>query len=192
MGQDPSEIRSQIEATRDRMSQTADAITYKGNVRARVKDKATAKKDALLGKARSVAPTSRQEAVEQLTATGRRLAGTARGVAGNPRQAREQAVGAARRNPPALAVAGGLALLLGVGAYRRASRSVKSPARVRNPGQAAGRPRSLGAGRRRSAAAPPRHHRPVWRAVTGAPRAQPSGQMSSQASQGPVCLPWRR
>jgi len=112
VGQDPSEIRSQIEATRDRMSQTADAITYKGNVRARVKDKATAKKDALLGKARSVAPTSRQEAVEQLTATGRRLAGTARDVAGNPRQAREQAVGAARRNLPALAFAGGLALLL--------------------------------------------------------------------------------
>lgn len=130
MGEDPGEIREQIEATRDRMSETADALAYKANVRARVTEKATAKKDALLGRARRAVPANRQEAVEQISATKLRLVGTARGVATNPRQAREQflertrhAAVAVRGNPQVIGVTGGLAVVLALAARRRARRA---------------------------------------------------------------------
>jgi hypothetical protein len=39
MGQDPSEIREEIEDTRARMGETADALGYKSDVKARAKEK---------------------------------------------------------------------------------------------------------------------------------------------------------
>ena len=38
MGQDPAAIRQEIEATRERMGETVDALTYKANVPARTRE----------------------------------------------------------------------------------------------------------------------------------------------------------
>jgi hypothetical protein len=140
VGQDPGEIREEIEATRDRMSETADALAYKVNVPARTKEKVAARKDALLSKVRDVAPTNRQEAAEQLAVGKQLLVGKAREVAKNPRQAGRQsldttkrAATAARRNPRVVAIAGGLAAVLGLAAYRATRRSAPAPAASRKP-----------------------------------------------------------
>ncbi len=157
MGEDPGEIREQIEATRDRMSETADALAYKADVRARVKDKAAVKKDALVDRVRSAAPANRAEALEQVTAIKQWLVSTARGVATNPRQAQEQsvdvarrAVDAARRNSRVVAVAGGLATLVGLRALWRASRSAPPAGGVEIVENRAGRVRLRGPDRRRT------------------------------------------
>ncbi len=105
MGQDPGELREEIAATRDRMSETADGLADKVNVRARVKQKVTAKKDALLDKAREVAPANRQQAQQQALDSTKR------------------ATAAVRRNPQPVAIAGGLAAAVAVAAFWRARRS---------------------------------------------------------------------
>jgi Protein of unknown function (DUF3618) len=140
VGQDPGEIREEIEATRDRMSETADALAYKVNVPARTKEKMAARKDALLTKVRDVAPTNRQEAAEQLAVGKQLLLGKAREVANNPRQAGRQsldttkrAAAAARRNPRMVAIAAGLAAVLGLAAYRVTRRSAQARAMGRKP-----------------------------------------------------------
>ncbi|MDQ3430998.1 MAG: hypothetical protein M3467_02025, partial [Actinomycetota bacterium] len=77
------------------MSETADALAYKANVRARTKEKATTAKDALLGRVRDVASNPRQAGQQSLDAT-------------------KRATDAVRRRPQVIAVAGGLAAVLGV------------------------------------------------------------------------------
>ena len=68
MGKDPSEIRAEIEATRARVSDEADALSYKTDVPARVgdyvddkkqavKDKVTGVKDAVTGTASMAVPS---------------------------------------------------------------------------------------------------------------------------------------
>lgn len=47
MGKDPDEIREEIESTRDRMSDTVDAIAYKADVPNRVQDAVSDKVDAM-------------------------------------------------------------------------------------------------------------------------------------------------
>lgn len=54
MGQDPGEIREEIEATRVRMSETADELATKADVRSRARDKATAAKRTATEKAREL------------------------------------------------------------------------------------------------------------------------------------------
>jgi len=49
MGQTPDDIREEIEDTRTRMGETVEAIGYKADVKSRVKESATEKKDAVLG-----------------------------------------------------------------------------------------------------------------------------------------------
>jgi gas vesicle protein len=50
MGQDPGEIRQNIEETRQRMGDTVEALSYKTNVKARVGDAVSHKRDAILEK----------------------------------------------------------------------------------------------------------------------------------------------
>jgi hypothetical protein len=45
MGQDPDEIRQEIEATRERMEDTVEAIGYKADIKARTKESLTSSKD---------------------------------------------------------------------------------------------------------------------------------------------------
>jgi hypothetical protein len=50
MGQDPGQIREDIERTREQMSDTVGAIGYKADVPSRTKEKVTEKKDAVISK----------------------------------------------------------------------------------------------------------------------------------------------
>ena len=50
MGQDPEQIQREIEATRERMGDRVDAITYKTDVKSRLGDSVAEKKEAVTGK----------------------------------------------------------------------------------------------------------------------------------------------
>ena len=50
MGQEPEAIRDEIEHTRERMTETVDALGYKADVKARAGDYVSDKKDALMGR----------------------------------------------------------------------------------------------------------------------------------------------
>src|SRR3954471_1852330 len=50
MGQDPSEIRREIEETRERMGDTVDALAYKADVKSRAKDSVNEKVDSIKSK----------------------------------------------------------------------------------------------------------------------------------------------
>jgi gas vesicle protein len=50
MGQDPREIRHEIERTRERMTETVDAIGYRTDVKARTRDAVVERKDAAMSK----------------------------------------------------------------------------------------------------------------------------------------------
>jgi hypothetical protein len=64
MGEEPSEIRQEIEDTRARMSDRADALAYKADVPARTKDKVANTKDRIVGKISGHTP-SRDEVTGQ-------------------------------------------------------------------------------------------------------------------------------
>jgi gas vesicle protein len=90
MGQDPSEIRSEIEETRGRLGETAEAIGYKSDVKSRAGDWVSDKKDAV---------TSRVSGAKDKVT----------GVVPDTEQAKFQArrgARIARENPLGLAVAG--------------------------------------------------------------------------------------
>jgi ElaB/YqjD/DUF883 family membrane-anchored ribosome-binding protein len=50
MGEDPDRIRREIEATREEMGETVDALSYKADVKSRAKENLMGKKDALKSK----------------------------------------------------------------------------------------------------------------------------------------------
>jgi gas vesicle protein len=52
VGQDPEEIRREIEATRDRMEDTVEAIGYKTDVRARTQDRISGTRERIMSKVR--------------------------------------------------------------------------------------------------------------------------------------------
>ena len=71
---DPEQLREEIEATRREMGDTVEALAYKADVKARVRDKigstkesAAQKKDDLMGKARETSPDSVAAGASQAT-----------------------------------------------------------------------------------------------------------------------------
>jgi gas vesicle protein len=54
MGQDPWQIRREIEQTRERMSETVEAIGYRTDVKTRTRDAIAERKDAVMNKASGV------------------------------------------------------------------------------------------------------------------------------------------
>src|SRR3954453_20945451 len=50
MGEDPDRIRREIEATREQMGDTVDALTYKADVKSRAKEKVVDTKDSIKAK----------------------------------------------------------------------------------------------------------------------------------------------
>ena len=88
MGQDPDAIRQQIEATRDRMGDTVDALSYKADVPARTRDSIQEKVHGVKSK---------------LTGAGSRVS-QATPDAGDVKHAGRQAVGVAQENPLGLAI----------------------------------------------------------------------------------------
>ena len=90
MGQDPSKIREEIEETRSQMGDTVDALTHKADVKGRVKESITDKKERLQEQMRGT--TSK---ISDATPDG-----------GDVKQSAQQAVGVAQRNPIGLALGG--------------------------------------------------------------------------------------
>ena len=86
MGKDPEVIRQEIEATRENMGDTVDALGYKTDVKSRTRDSVSEKTDALRSKfsgATDSAPST-----------------------GDVKQGARQAAGVAQENPIGLALAG--------------------------------------------------------------------------------------
>jgi gas vesicle protein len=92
MGQEPSQIRQEIEDTRAEMGDTVDALAYKADVKGRVKESITEKRDRL---------------VEQIQGT-RGKVGEAAPDAEQVKEGAREVVGVAEENPLGLAI-GGLA-----------------------------------------------------------------------------------
>ncbi len=96
MGQEPSQIRQEIEETRAEMGDTVDALAYKTDVKTRVKESISDKRDRL---------------IEQVQGTTDKVTGKVGEATPDGQQVKEgaqQAVGVAQENPLGLAV-GGLA-----------------------------------------------------------------------------------
>ena len=93
MGQDPSQIRNDIENTRARMGDTAEALGHKADVPGRAREAVAGKVDTVKGKF-----TGAKDSVSDSTPSGQEV-----------KQGARQAVGIAKENPLGLAL-GGLAV----------------------------------------------------------------------------------
>lgn len=92
MGQEPSQIRQEIEETRAEMGDTVDALAYKTDVKTRVKESIGDKRDRL---------------ISQVQGTGHKV-GEATPDGHQVKEGAQQAVGVVQENPLGLAI-GGLA-----------------------------------------------------------------------------------
>jgi Protein of unknown function (DUF3618) len=92
MGEETSRIREEIEATRDRMGDTVDALSHKAHVGERVKESVAEKRDRLMNQMKGTASR-----IDEATPD-----------TGDVGEGAERAVGVAQENPIGLAV-GGLA-----------------------------------------------------------------------------------
>src|SRR5688500_20151726 len=93
MGEDPGQIRQEIEETRAQMGDTVDALAYKADVKERAKDSIAEKKDRL---------------VSSVTGAGERI-GDAAPSTGQVKEGAQKAAGVAQENPIGLA-SGGVAV----------------------------------------------------------------------------------
>ena len=90
MGQEPSQIRQEIEETRAGMGETVDALAYKTDVKSRVKESISDKRDRVVGQLKGTS-----DKVGDVTPDGDQL-----------KEGAERAVGVAQENPLGLALAG--------------------------------------------------------------------------------------
>lgn len=90
MGEEPGQIREEIEQTRSEMGDTVDALAHKADVKSRVKESISDKKDRLR---------------EQMSGASSRI-GDATPEAGQMKEGAKQAVGVAEENPIGLALGG--------------------------------------------------------------------------------------
>jgi gas vesicle protein len=90
MGQEPSQIRQEIEETRAEMGDTVDALAYKTDVKTRVKESISDKRERL---------------IEQVQGTKGKV-GEATPDGHQVKEGAEQAVGIAQENPLGLAIGG--------------------------------------------------------------------------------------
>ena len=110
MGQDPNQIRQDIEDTRAEMSETVEAIGYKADVPSRAKDKVSDTVDNVKNKVSGTATRAK----EAVTGTTSRV-GDAAPSGGEVKQQAKRAVGLAQENPLGLAVgAAALGFLAGL------------------------------------------------------------------------------
>ena len=105
MGQEPSQIRQEIEETRAEMGDTVDALAHKADVKTRMKESIADKRERL---------------VEQIQGTKGKVAG-ATPDAGQVKEGAREVVGVAQENPLGLAL-GGLAAGFLVGMLLPSSR----------------------------------------------------------------------
>jgi gas vesicle protein len=90
MGQEPSQIRQEIEDTRSEMGDTVDALAHKADVKTRVKESIADKRDRVVGQLRGTTGK-----VGEATPDGQQL-----------KEGAHRAVGVAEENPVGLALAG--------------------------------------------------------------------------------------
>lgn len=90
MGQEPSQIRQEIEETRAEMGDTVDALAYKTDVKTRVKESISDKRERL---------------IEQVQGTTHKV-GEATPDGQQVKEGAQQAVGVAQENPLGLAIGG--------------------------------------------------------------------------------------
>jgi Protein of unknown function (DUF3618) len=88
MGEDPGQIRAEIEDTRERMGDTVDALAYKADVKTRAKESVSDKVDTLKSKV-----TGAKDSVSDSTPS-----------TGQVKQQARRGVGIAQENPLGLAV----------------------------------------------------------------------------------------
>ncbi|MGI8563968.1 MAG: DUF3618 domain-containing protein [Candidatus Dormibacter sp.] len=95
MGQDPEQIQREIAATRERMGDRVDAITYKTDVKSRVGDSISEKRDAITGKVSNLVSgvTGKASDISDQAPSGDELKGHA-----------TRAAGVAKDNPLGLAL----------------------------------------------------------------------------------------
>lgn len=116
MGQDPSEIREEIDETRQRMGETVEALSYKTDVKARSKDAVKARKDAVVGKAYGL-----KDAIVGAATGGTSNVTDATPTTDDVKQSAKQALSVAQQNPLGLAI-GAVALGFLVGMLTPSSR----------------------------------------------------------------------
>lgn len=90
MGEEPGQIREEIEQTRSEMGDTVDALAHKADVKSRVKESISDKRERLRS---------------QMTGVSTRI-GDATPEAGQMKEGAKQAVGVAEENPIGLALGG--------------------------------------------------------------------------------------
>lgn len=90
MGEDPGQIRQQIDETRSQMGDTVDAIAYKADVKERAKDAVAEKKDSVVG---------------TVTRAKDRLVSTTPST-GEVKEGAQRATSVAQENPIGLAIGG--------------------------------------------------------------------------------------
>jgi gas vesicle protein len=110
VGKEPDEIRREIEQTRDRMSDTVEAIGYKADVPTRTKEAVSRRKDNIVSSVRNAKDT----VTSSIAGTGQRVGGTAGSMASSVsertpsaqdvKQGARNAVGMAQENPLGLAL----------------------------------------------------------------------------------------
>ena len=100
MGETPDDIREEIEETRARMGETVEAIGYKADVKTRMKESITDKKDSVMGSITG----GKDSVVGKADAVVSRVSGAVPG--GEQLKGGAQKVGVSRENPLGLAVAG--------------------------------------------------------------------------------------
>jgi len=101
MGEDPGQIREQIEETRAQMGDTVDALAYKADVKERAKDSITEKKDRAV---ESIAQT-KERLMSSVTGAGDRVTDAAPS-ADEVKEGAHRAAGVAQENPIGLAIGG--------------------------------------------------------------------------------------
>jgi ElaB/YqjD/DUF883 family membrane-anchored ribosome-binding protein len=121
MGQDPDEIRQEIEQTRAEMSETVDAIGYKVDVPSRAKEKVSEKVDNVKATVSDTAMRAKEAVTGTASRTGDAVRGTASRVGdanpsgGDAKRSARRVVGLAQQNPLGLVVgAAALGFLAGL------------------------------------------------------------------------------
>jgi hypothetical protein len=99
MGQDPDQIRQEIEDTRAEMSETVEAVGYKADVPSRAKDKVSETVDNVKNKVSGTATRAKEAVVGTAS-----RAGDATPSRGQVKQAGRRAAGMAKENPLGLAI----------------------------------------------------------------------------------------
>jgi Protein of unknown function (DUF3618) len=110
MGQDPDQIRQEIEDTRAEMSETVEAVGYKADVPSRAKDAVSDKVENMKSKVSDTATRAKEAVVGTASKAGDSVSGAASRVGdatpsgGEVKQKTRQVAGLARENPLGLAI----------------------------------------------------------------------------------------